>query len=353
MHFPARQRLIKPLLFATLTLTLIFALPLSVTVGSMDISKQQAMSAMLDVLGLSYVDIPNNILLVIQQIRMPRSILAVLVGAGMALSGAAIQGLFRNPLADPGLIGVSGGAALAAVSMIVLGQTIFAPIKAFFDPYSITIAAFIGGILSTLLVSRIATSKFGTSMVTMLLAGIAINVITGACIGIFTYVADDQQLRTLTFWSMGSLGGATWEAVQVAGITILATILLIPTKAKDLNALLLGESEARHLGINVNRVKIQVILLSALAVGACVAVAGMIAFVGFIVPHLVRLSVGPDHRFLLPTSALLGSLFLLCADMLSRTLIAPAELPIGLITSIIGGPLFIGLVISRAKRFSI
>ncbi|MCV6612852.1 MAG: iron ABC transporter permease [Amphritea sp.] len=347
-----KRRMIQ-LSLGMLALLLALTLPLSMAIGPMNISTVDAFASLGGALGFQIAEIPQHISVIVEQIRLPRAVLSVLVGAALAVSGAAIQGLFRNPLADPGLIGVSGGAALAAVAMIVLGNSYLLFLQAWLEPYSLIVAAFLGGFLTTLLVARIATNKFGTSIVTMLLAGIAINIVTGAGIGIFTYMADDNQLRTLTFWSMGSLGGATWETVAAAGALILLAIVLIPLKAKSLNALLLGESEARHLGVNVDKVKRQVILLSALAVGAAVAVAGMIGFVGLIVPHLVRMTLGPDHRYLLPASAMLGGLFLLCADMISRTLIAPAELPIGLITSIIGGPFFIALIIFRAKRFSI
>lgn len=336
-----------------LALALCITLPVSIAVGPMNITTMDTISSLGNVMGYHSNDVPQHVSTIIEQIRLPRAILSILVGAALAVSGAAIQGLFRNPLADPGLIGVSGGAAFAAVGMIVLGNGPLLFLKDWLEPYSLVVAAFAGGFITTLLVAKIATNKFGTSIVTMLLAGLAINIITGSGIGIFTYLADDNQLRTLTFWSMGSLGGSTWEAVIASGSLILLAIVLIPLKAKCLNALLLGESEARHLGVNVNKVKRQVILLSALAVGAAVAVAGMIGFVGLIVPHLIRMTLGPDHRYLLPASAILGGLFLLCADVISRTLIAPAELPIGLITSIIGGPFFIALIMFRAKRFSI
>ena len=336
-----------------LALALCITLPVSIAVGPMNITTMDTISSLSNVMGYHSNDVPQHVSTIIEQIRLPRAILSILVGAALAVSGAAIQGLFRNPLADPGLIGVSGGAAFAAVGMIVLGNGPLLFLKDWLEPYSLVVAAFAGGFITTLLVAKIATNKLGTSIVTMLLAGLAINIITGSGIGIFTYLADDNQLRTLTFWSMGSLGGSTWEAVIASGSLILLAIVLIPLKAKCLNALLLGESEARHLGVNVNKVKRQVILLSALAVGAAVAVAGMIGFVGLIVPHLIRMTLGPDHRYLLPASAILGGLFLLCADVISRTLIAPAELPIGLITSIIGGPFFIALIMFRAKRFSI
>ncbi len=348
MH--ARARLGQQVLVA-LSALLLVAVLLSTTVGPMQILWRDSLNVLL---GLGSASGGSHLDSIITSIRLPRALLGMLVGAALAASGAAIQGLFRNPLADPGLIGVSGGAALAAVAVIVLGGTTLGPLINWLGPYSLMLAAFGGGFLTTLVVARIATTRTGgTSTSTLLLAGIAINIITGAGIGLFTYMADDTQLRTLTFWSMGSLGGALWEVVLSAGSLILLVLLLLPHMARPLNALLLGESEARHLGIDVDRVKHRVMLLSALAVGAAVAAAGMIGFVGLVVPHLVRLTLGPDHRYLLPASALLGGLFLLVADMLARTLIAPAELPIGLLTSIIGGPFFIALIMLQGRRYQL
>ena len=323
----------------------------SVGVGPMAISMGQSFQAVFASFGGS-VEVPAHVQLIVESIRLPRTLLGALVGAALAVSGAAMQGLFRNPLADPGLIGVTGGASLAAVAVIVLGGSYFAAVLAWLGPYALMIAAFSGAFLTTLIVARVATTRYGTSVTTMLLAGIAIGIVTGAGVGIMTYMADDAQLRTLTFWGMGSLGGATWETVLAAGSLILICLIGLPYQAKNLNALLLGESEARHLGVQIEKVKQRIILLTALGVGASVAVSGMIGFVGLVVPHIVRLTLGPDHRYLLPASALLGALFLLSADMLSRTLIAPAELPIGLITTIIGGPFFIGMVIYRARKLA-
>jgi len=323
----------------------------SIGTGPMDISLSQSLQALLTGFGvLTEETIPAHITSIIETIRLPRTVLAMLVGAALAVSGAALQGLFRNPLADPGLIGVSGGASLAAVAVIVLGDTVLSGLSEVLGVYTLPLAAFIGALCTTLLVARIATSRFGTSMTTLLLAGLAIGIVTAVGTGMLTFMADDAQLRSLTFWSMGSLGGATWEHVLSAGVLILLALSLMPFSIKALNALLLGESEARHLGIDVERIKYRVIIMCALAVGASVAVAGMIGFVGLIVPHIVRMALGPDHRYLLPGSALLGALFLLVADMFSRTVIAPAELPIGLITTLVGGPFFIGLIALRAKR---
>jgi len=329
--------------------SLFIALVLSVGIGPMQVTMTDSLSVILAKIGIVESQVSLAVQSVIESIRLPRSVLGMLVGAALAVCGAAMQGLFRNPLADPGLIGVTGGASLAAVTLIVLGGTSFSFLYSAFGNYTLMIAAFFGAFVTTMLVSKIATTKFGTSITSMLLAGIAIGIVTGAAVGVLTYMADDGQLRTLTFWAMGSLGGATWPIVGAAASLIILPLIAIPWHAKNLNALLLGESEARHLGIDVEKVKKQIILLTAVGVGASVAVSGMIGFVGLIVPHIVRLTLGPDHRYLLPACALLGALFLLIADMISRTIIAPAELPIGLITTIIGGPFFIAMVIYRTK----
>ncbi|NQZ32096.1 MAG: iron ABC transporter permease [Oceanospirillaceae bacterium] len=332
-----------------LTVAMFIALLISVGIGPMKISMYDALSVILAKAGFMESQVSNVVHSIVSSIRLPRSLLAVLVGSSLAVCGAAMQGLFRNPLADPGLIGVTGGASLAAVLMIVLGGTTFSWLYSYLGDYTLMIAAFSGAFCTTMLVSKIATTSFGTSVTSMLLAGIAIGIVTGAGVGILTFMADDAQLRTLTFWAMGSLGGATWSTVLAAGTMISITLFCLPMHAKNLNALLLGESEARHLGVNVEKVKRQIILLAAVGVGASVAVSGMIGFVGLIVPHIVRLTLGPDHRYLIPACAVLGALFLLVADMISRTIIAPAELPIGLITTIIGGPFFIAMLVSRTR----
>lgn len=333
-----------------LSLLLVTLLIASVGVGPMALTMADSLQVVVSRLAGIELSVAPHVVAIVESIRIPRALLGMLVGAALAVSGAAIQGVFRNPLADPTLIGVSGGAAFAAVGSIVLGGTLLKPLHDMLGVYALPVVAFAGGLISTLIVARIATSRFGTSVTTMLLAGIAINIVTQAGIGVFSYMADDAMLRELTFWQMGSLGGATWDNLLVVATMIICALVLILRFGKALNAFLLGESEARHLGVNVDRVKLQIIVLSALAVGAAVSVSGIIGFVGLVVPHIVRMSLGPDHRHLLPASALLGALFLLVADMLSRTLIAPAELPIGLITAIIGGPFFIGLILMQAKK---
>lgn len=282
---------------------------------------------------------------VVLSIRLPRILMGMLVGASLAMCGAALQGLFRNPLADPALVGVSSGAALGAVSVIVLSQGPLWLLAQWFGLYLLPVAAFVGGVIVTLLVYRLATSGNRTAVTTLLLAGIAIGSLSSAATGLLTFMADDFQLRTLTFWTMGSLGGSTWSKLSGSALLMLLAILLLPTQARALNALLLGESEAMHVGFELQRVKRRVILLVALAVGAAVSVSGIIGFVGLITPHLIRLMFGPDHRLLLPASALLGAMLLLLADLFARTVVAPGELPIGIVTALIGGPFFLWLLL--------
>ncbi|QQR38074.1 FecCD family ABC transporter permease [Devosia rhizoryzae] len=289
---------------------------------------------------------------VVINIRLPRMLLGMLIGAGLAVSGLLMQGLFRNPLADPGLVGVSSGSALGAVSVIVLGTTIFAPLTQVFGIFTLPAAAFLGGLLTTAILYRVATRGGQTAVATMLLAGIALGALAGAISGVLVYVASDAQLRDLTFWGMGSLAGATWIKILAAGPIIVLALVASSFLAKGLNALTLGEATAAHLGVPVQRFKRITILAVAAATGASVAVSGGIGFVGIVVPHLLRLVIGPDHRFLLPATALLGASFLLLADALSRTIVAPAELPIGIVTAAFGGPFFLWILLRRRAAFA-
>ncbi len=286
----------------------------------------------------------NRALLIIQQIRLPRALLAALMGATLAISGAAMQGLFRNPLADPSLIGVTAGASLGASVVIVAWPAVgndYAGLSL------VSVGAFLGGALAVIVVYRLATSVAGTSVATMLLAGIAITALTGALGNLMAFFADNAMLRRISLWRMGGLEGADFTRVGIATIVTFALLWALCARARELNALLLGESEARHLGVDVDRVKIALVVWVALGVGTSVAMVGTVAFVGLVVPHIMRLLVGPDHRVLLPASALAGALLLLCADTLSRVVLAPTELPAGIITALIGVPFFISLLRRR------
>ncbi|MEX1891235.1 iron ABC transporter permease [Pseudomonas aeruginosa] len=282
--------------------------------------------------------------MILGQIRLPRTLLGLAVGAVLALSGVAMQGLFRNPLADPGLVGVSSGAALGAALAIVFGASL-GGLPAFLAPYLLSLCAFGGGLGVTWLVYRLGRRDGQTSVATMLLAGIALTALSGAVIGLFTYLADDATLRTLTFWNLGSLNGASYPRLWPLLLVALLVACWLPRRADALNALLLGESEARHLGFDVERLKAELVLCTALGVGSAVAAAGMIGFIGLVVPHLIRLVAGPDHRTLLPASMMAGAILLLLADLLARLALAPAELPIGIVTALIGAPFFLYLLL--------
>ncbi|WP_018718060.1 FecCD family ABC transporter permease [Arhodomonas aquaeolei] len=284
---------------------------------------------------------------VVTVIRLPRVVLGTAVGAALALAGAALQGLFRNPLADPGLIGVSTGAGLAAATAIVFSAALTAVLPFLTPVLAVPAAAFAGGLAVTFAVYRIASTEGRTDIPTLLLAGVAVNAIAGAAIGLLVFVSDDQALRDLNFWMLGSLGGVTWARLAPVLAFIVVPALALMRFAGELDALLLGETEALHLGFDVERSKRRIVALCALAVGAAVALTGVIGFVGLVVPHLVRLSVGARHRLVLPLSAVLGSALLLAADLIARTVVLPAELPIGVVTSCIGGPFFLWLLIRR------
>ncbi len=281
--------------------------------------------------------------LVLLEIRAPRTVLAAFVGMALAVSGAMMQGLFRNPLADPGLIGVSSGAALAAVAVIGLGGTASGPLGI----YALPVAAFAGGLATTALLVAVAGRRGILATGTLLLAGIAVAALAGALTGLIAYASDDRQLRDMTLWSLGSLSGASWVKVLAVAPFAAAVALLVPAVTRALNGFLLGEAEAFHLGVDVERAKWVVIAATAAATGAAVAVAGVIGFVGIVAPHLVRLIAGPDHRIVLPAATLLGGALVLTADVVARMIVRPAELPIGIVIAIVGAPLFLHVVLKR------
>ena len=287
---------------------------------------------------------------VLYSIRLPRVVLGLLIGAALGISGAAIQGLFRNPLAEPGLIGISSGARLFAVMMIVLEVKVFKMLTGTFGFYALSIAAFSGACVTAMLVYRLSRSKGKTVITTLLLSGIAINALAGSFTGLLTYVATDEQLRSITFWSLGSLGGASWNTVTWLLPFVFVPVIGLPFLSKSLNAVALGESQALHMGINVVVVRRLIIILSTIAVGASVAVAGMIGFIGLIIPHILRMLFTADHRLVIPGSALLGAALLTIADLIARTMVAPAELPIGILTAMIGTPVFIYIIISERNK---
>lgn len=280
---------------------------------------------------------------VVLMLRAPRVLMASLVGAALACSGATMQGLFRNPLVEPGLVGVSAGAALGAIGMIVLGGSVLASLPVVLASFGVAGAAFGAGLLATALVYLIGSRRPGIA--TLLLAGVAINAIAMAGVGALTFVADEHQLRDLSFWTLGSLGGTSWSRLAAVAPLMLLPLCLLPRHAAALNALLLGEREAALLGFDPRRLRRQLVTLAALATSAAVAMCGVIGFVGLLVPHVMRMVWGPDHRILLPASALAGAILLIGADAVARVVVAPAELPIGVITALLGGPFFLWLLL--------
>ena len=329
-----------------LILLLVVGALLSLVQGAMNLPAAGSLLSIVDSVfetQLSQLDSYQRIVVV--ELRLPRMLMAILVGAILAQCGAVMQGLFRNPLADPGIIGVSSGAAVGAIVAIVwLAESIGA--------WSIPMSAFIGGLVTTLLVYGLAQSKNGTSILILLLAGIAISAFAGSAIGFISYFTDDQKLRALSLWQMGSLTGASVTNLAIALCTLLVLAISFQRQAGALDAMLIGEPEARHLGIAVEKLKLQLILLTAIGVGVAVSCAGIIGFIGLVVPHLVRLTTGPSHHSLLPLCALCGAVLMLIADLLARMVVQPAELPVGLVTALLGAPFFLILLIQQRKHWN-
>ena len=310
--------------------------------GAYAISPLQLWQVLLDMLGGSAQPSPEH--LVFMNIRLPRLLLGVAAGAALGMSGALMQGLFRNPLADPGLIGVSSGAALAAGMTIVLGSMWFPEMPRTLGSWTLVLMAFLGSLFVTVLVYALSQQDGTTRVGIMLLAGVAVNALAGAGLGYLTFLATDEQLRNIQFWLLGSLGGARWSAVALVFSIVLAALGAGLTLARPLNAIALGETQAALLGVPVERVKRFAVLVTALAVGAVTATTGIIGFIGLVAPHCVRLVAGPNHRIVLPGSALLGAALVLAADSVARTMVKPAELPLGVLTAFVGVPFFLLLL---------
>ncbi|MCA6998068.1 FecCD family ABC transporter permease [Dickeya solani] len=275
-------------------------------------------------------------------IRLPRVVLALLVGMALALSGAGMQGLFRNPLADPVLLGVSSGAAVG-VALAILFPLALPTLLALYLPL---LAAFVGSLLIMLLLFSLSLSG-ERSLSRLLLVGIAINAIGSAATGLLAWISNDQQLRQLSLWGMGSMAQAQWVTVVAVASLVVPCVWWLQRLASPLNLLQLGDEEAHYLGVDVHRTRRRIVILCAVLVAAAVSVSGIIVFVGLITPHLMRLLLGADHRWLLPGTTLGGALLLLLADTLARTLVVPAEMPVGLLTSLVGGPWFLWLILRR------
>lgn len=281
------------------------------------------------------------------EIRLPRAILTAFVGASLAVGGALMQALFRNPIVEPGLVGTSSGAAFGAALYFVLGATL----KLNMGEWTLPLAACAGGALSTWLVFYLSGAHVvgRSSVVSLLLTGIAINALFLSGVGFLSYIARDPQARSITFWNLGTLSGANWHAVWIVGASTLVCLAASLRYARPLNALMLGEEEAGYLGVDVRKLKATVLLVNVIIVAVATAFTGVIAFVGLVVPHLLRMLRGADNRFLLLGGALMGAILLCLADMAARLLLAPAELPIGIVTSVVGVPVFI--VLLRKRRY--
>lgn len=293
----------------------------------------------------------NSDYYVLFKVRLPRIVMALLIGSALAVSGTSLQGMFKNPLATPNLIGVTAGASLFAAIAIVLGGSIKPYIPEVLHFALISIMAFIGAMLTMTFVYRISTTRQKTNVVIMLLAGVAISALAGAVTGFLTYLTEEEQLRDLTFWTLGSLGGATWIKNGILVVVIGGSFFILLNQGKALNAMMLGEQDAAHLGFPVEKIKKRIILLTALMVGTCVAFSGSIGFVGLIVPYILRLIFKSNYHLILPLSAVCGSILLLTADTFSRTVVAPSEMPIGVLTAFLGAPVFIAILIRYKKTF--
>ena len=336
------------MILIVLTLGLLVTVVIALGVGAFSIPVQDVLTLLAQKIGMmSDVPVDETYSDVLFIVRFPRVLLGILVGAALGISGAAIQGIFRNPLAEPGLIGISAGASLFAVLIIAFEAVVFVCLSQLLGYYLLAFGAFVGAGLTSLLVYQLSKKKGRPRVTTMLLAGIAINAFAGALTGLVTYVADEQQLRSITFWMLGSLGGATWDNVVAVLPFILIPLVALPWFSKPLNAFALGEAQADLLGMRTDLVKRWVVILSTMAVGASVAVSGIIGFVGLLVPHTVRLLGGVEHRYVLVSSAILGALMLTLADIISRVLVAPIELPIGVITALLGTPVFLYILMTE------
>jgi iron complex transport system permease protein len=334
-----------------LTSLLIGCVVFSLSTGALPISVQELWQIIGHEIGLVTSPIlEEQKAIVFWIIRLPRVCLGGLIGAGLGIAGASLQGLFRNPIADAGLIGVTSGASLFAVMVIILNIKFMAISHVVGGAYLLSFAAFIGAALTTFMVYQLAKLAGDGGITTILLCGIAINAFAGAVTGLLTYMATDEELRSITFWGLGSLGGASWTTVLAVAPFVFCSVLFMPYLSKALNLLVLGESQAGALGVNIKVLKRQVIILATMGVGASVAVAGTIGFVGLVVPHIIRNAFGPDHKTVLVGSAFGGAIVLTVADTISRTIVAPSELPIGILTALLGTPFFIYILWDQKRK---
>ncbi|MES5825093.1 iron ABC transporter permease [Streptomyces sp. RG80] len=325
-----------------LVVGLLALVPVAAGIGAYPIPLADVLSSVLHQVGLGGGELDRVAESVLWNVRLPRIVLALLVGASLGCAGALMQGVFGNPLAEPGVIGISSGAAVGAVASIVFGLN-------FLGNWTVSAFAFVAGLATVLIVYVMSRSGGRTEVVTLILTGIAVNAFAGALIGLFLFFADTAAVNQVAFWQLGSLAQATWPKVLAVLPCAVLGLAVAPLYARRLDLLSLGERPARHLGVDVERLRVLLILVIALLTAAAVSVSGIIGFVGLVVPHLLRMVAGPGHRFLVPGSALTGALVLLAADLAARTIAAPAELPLGVLTALLGSPFFFWLL-RRTRR---
>lgn len=332
-----------------LTLCLLITILLSLTIGAVSIPVQDVIVLLLQKLGMfSTIEADSIHVTVLTSIRLPRILMTALIGAALGISGASLQGLFRNPLVEPSLIGVSGGAAAGVVMVIVFGSSLGLSKDGLLYNSLIPLVAFGGGLIATFSILKLSKHSGKTNIAVLVLVGVAINALAGAVIGLAIFHADENQLRTFTFWTLGDLGGATWDKLLVAAPLLIFSSAALMFFSSALNAMALGEAEAYHTGVDVEQTKKLIVLFSALAVGVSVSLAGIIGFIGLVIPHLLRVMFNADNRLVLPASVLGGAWLLIVADILARMLVRPSELPIGVVTALIGSPFFI-MLLMKAK----
>ncbi|MGE9516450.1 MAG: FecCD family ABC transporter permease [Solitalea-like symbiont of Tyrophagus putrescentiae] len=337
------------IILASLSIILVVVFILSLCLGAVKISFPEFADIIMYRIGVLDIHIDKEPILF--AIRLPRAICAILVGSCLAITGASMQGLFKNPLAEPGLLGISAGASLFASLHIVILHSILFNLSYILGAYSLIITSFIGAILTTTIVYKLSLIQGKAMITTLLISGIAINALAGSFTGLLSYISTDEQLRSITFWTMGSLGGSNWTTVNALIPFTLIPTLILAYLGKSLNAISLGDEEANYLGIRVNKIKKLIIVLTSLSVGAAVSMTGVIGFIGLVTPHILRLCFVSDNRLILPASAILGAILLSLADLLSRVIVAPSEVPIGIITALVGVPIFIYIILKDRKKY--
>lgn len=341
----SRHATTKTVLFVCLTVALIVSIVLSGSTGQLGIPPEEVLGSLLHRVGIDWLPLPSHPMgdQTLWTVRFPRVAIAVLIGAGLSVAGLLMQAIFGNPLAEPGVIGISSGAAVGAGLAIVFGVTVF-------GEWTTAVFAFVAGLGATLLVYAMSRADGRTEVVTLVLTGIAVNAIAGAGIALLTFLGDTQSREQIVFWQLGSLAGSRWSQVAIIAPVIAVGLLAAYFAARKLDLLSLGERNARHLGVNVEMLRITMIFVVALLTGAAVAFAGIISFVGLVIPHLMRMILGPAHLPLVTASALGGALLLTLADLAARTVVPNADMPIGMLTALVGGPFFFWLLRRTRKR---